>query len=148
MAHTLPMPLLSLLGFLPFGLQPCHAFALTPGLPRNLATPCLGREPKGRVVTEIVPVGLSKLWTAITLDCRVRLQRGLNQSCSPRQGLSNAMLQSQVEFWEEVDSRLLVVESQGTNLTPGPSFAHNLGCRCPNDQCKTIFNIYVSRPFQ
>jgi hypothetical protein len=31
---------------------------------------------------------------------------------------------------------------------PGPSFAHNLGCKCPNDQCKAIFDIYVSRPFQ
>jgi hypothetical protein len=33
------MPLLSLPGFLPFGLQPCHAFALIPGLPSSwLAT--------------------------------------------------------------------------------------------------------------
>jgi hypothetical protein len=49
---------------------------------------------------------------------------------------------------EKVDSRLLVVGSQTTSLTPGPSFAHNLGWRCPNDQCKAIFDIYVSRPFQ
>jgi hypothetical protein len=49
---------------------------------------------------------------------------------------------------EEVDSRLLVVESQTANLTPSPSFAHNLGCRCPNGQCEAIFDIYVSRPFQ
>jgi hypothetical protein len=33
-------------------------------------------------------------------------------------------------------------------LTPGPSFAHNLGCRCSNYQCEAIFDIYVSRPFQ
>jgi hypothetical protein len=49
---------------------------------------------------------------------------------------------------EEVDSRLLVVGSQTASLTPGPSFAHNLGCRCPNGQCEAIFDIYVSRPFQ
>jgi len=49
---------------------------------------------------------------------------------------------------EEVDSRLLVVRSQTASLTPGPSFAHNLGCRCPNCQCEAIFDIYVSRPFQ
>jgi hypothetical protein len=33
-------------------------------------------------------------------------------------------------------------------LTPGPSFAHNLGYRCPNGQCEAIFYIYASRPFQ
>ncbi len=34
------------------------------------------------------------------------------------------------------------------NLTSDPSFAHNLGCRCPNCQCEAICDIYVSRPFQ
>jgi len=34
------------------------------------------------------------------------------------------------------------------SLTPGPSFAHNLGCKCPNDQCEGILDIYISRPFQ
>jgi hypothetical protein len=41
-----------------------------------------------------------------------------------------------------------VVRSQTVISTPGPSFAHNLGCRCPNYQCEGIFDIYVSRPFQ
>jgi hypothetical protein len=41
-----------------------------------------------------------------------------------------------------------VVGSQTASLTPGPSFAHNLGCRCPNGQCEAIFDIYASRPFQ
>jgi hypothetical protein len=49
---------------------------------------------------------------------------------------------------KEVDSRLLVVGSQTASLTPDPSFAHNLGDRCPNGQCETIFDIYASRPFQ
>jgi len=40
---------------------------------------------------------------------------------------------------EEVDSRLLVVGSQIVSLILGPSFAHNLGCRCPNGQCKAIW---------
>ncbi len=40
-----------------------------------------------------------------------------------------------------------MVGSQIVSLTPGPSFAHNLGCRCPNDQCEAIFDIYASRPF-
>ncbi len=49
---------------------------------------------------------------------------------------------------EGIDSWLLVVGSQTASLTPGPSFAHNLGCRCPNCQCEGIFDIYVPRPFQ
>ncbi len=58
------------------------------------------------------------------------------------------MSHAQIGRREEVDSRLLVVGSQIASLTPGPSFAHNLGCRCPNRQCEGIFDIYVSRPFQ
>jgi hypothetical protein len=58
------------------------------------------------------------------------------------------MSHSQIGCWKEVDSWLLVVGSQTASLTPGPSFVHNLGCRCPNDQCEAIFDIYVSRPFQ
>jgi len=49
---------------------------------------------------------------------------------------------------DRVDSRLFVVESQTASLTPGPSFAHNLCCRCPNGSCEAIFDIYTSRPFQ
>ncbi len=58
------------------------------------------------------------------------------------------MLHSRFGCWEEVDSQLLVVRSQIASLTPGPSFAHNLGCRCPNGQCEAISDIYTSRPFQ
>jgi hypothetical protein len=103
---------------------------------------------ESRNCPKIVPAGLSELWTAITPDCGVGSRRGLNQSCNPRRDLSNAMSHSQIGHREEVDSRLLVVRSQTASLTPGPSFAHNLGCRCPNDQCEAIFDIYVSRPFQ
>jgi hypothetical protein len=49
---------------------------------------------------------------------------------------------------EQVDSRLLVVGSQTASLTPDPSFAHNLGCRCPNGSCEAILDMYTSRPFQ
>ncbi len=98
-------------------------------------------EMESRNCPEIIPIGVSGLWTAITPDYRVRSRRGLNQSCSPRRDLSNAMLHSQIGSREEVNSRLLVVGSQTASLTPGPSFAHNLGCRCPNDQCEAIFDI-------
>jgi hypothetical protein len=97
---------------------------------------------------DFVPAGLPKLWTAITPDCRVGSRRGLNQSCSPRRDLFNAVSHSRIGHWEHIDSRLLVVGSQTASLTPGPSFAHNLGCRCPNCQCEGIFDIYVSRIFQ
>jgi hypothetical protein len=53
------------------------------------------------------------------------------------------MLHSPFGGREEVDSRLLEVESQTVNLTPGPSFAHNLGEKYPNGQCEAIFDIYV-----
>jgi len=71
-----------------------------------------------------------------------------NQSCSPRRDLFNAMSHTQIRRRKEVDCRLLVVGSQTASLTPGPSFAHNLGFRCLNCQCEGIFDIYVSRPFQ
>ncbi len=97
---------------------------------------------------EIVPVGVPGLWESIAPRPNLGLGRGLNQSCSPRRDLSNAMSHFRNARRERVDSRLLRVGSQTANLTPGPSFAHNLGCRCPNDQCEAIFDIYVSRPFQ
>ncbi len=97
---------------------------------------------------EIVPIGVPGLWELITPDCRVRSRRGLNHSCSLPRDLSNTLSHSQIGCWEEVDSRLLVVGSQTTSLTPDPSFAHNLGYKCPNDQCEAIFDIYASIPFQ
>jgi hypothetical protein len=41
-----------------------------------------------------------------------------------------------------------MVGSQAASLTPGPSFAHNLGCICPNGSCEAILDIYTSRTFQ
>jgi hypothetical protein len=72
---------------LPLGPQPSNAFALIPGLPsfwlatlqclcldswacfllaRNLATPCLGREPKARVATNTINFTVS-LYTLVTM---------------------------------------------------------------------------------
>jgi hypothetical protein len=44
-----------------------------------------------------------------------------------------------------VDSWLLVVGSQIGNLTPDPSFGHNLCFRCPNGRSKPILDIYILR---
>jgi hypothetical protein len=70
-----------------------------------------------------------------------------NQSCSSPRELFNAMSHSRIGCWEEVDSRLLMIGSQTASLISGPSFAHNLGCRCPNDPCEGILDIHASRPF-
>ncbi len=81
------------------------------------------------------------LWTVIAPRLELGSGRSFNQSCSSHRELSNAVSHSLRRRREEVDSRLLVVGSQTGNLTPGPSFAHNLGCRCPNCQCEGIFDI-------
>jgi hypothetical protein len=93
-------------------------------------------------------VGVPGLWTPISPDSRVRSQRGLKKSCSPHQGLFNAVSYSQIGCREDIDSRLLVVGSQTASLTPGPSFGHNLCLRYPNEQCEPILDIYVSIAFQ
>jgi hypothetical protein len=112
--------------------------ALFPGTPKL----------KSRNCPETVPGGVLGLWEVITPDYQVWSQRGLNQGYSPGWYLSNDVLRSQFGGQEEVDSWLFVVGSQIVSLTPGLSFAHNLGYRCPNDQCKAILDIYASRPFQ
>ncbi len=112
--------------------------------PRTPGTPGL----ESRNCPEIVPGRVLGLWELITPDCGVWSRQGLNQTCSPRRDLSNDVSHFRFGGREEVDSRLLVVGSQTASLTPGPSFAHNLGYRCPNGQCEAIFYIYASRPFQ
>jgi hypothetical protein len=112
--------------------------------PKTPGTPGL----ESRNCPEIVPSGVLGLWDLITPDCGVWSRRGLNQTCTPRRDLFNDVSHSQFGGRKKVDSRLLVVGSQTANLTTGASFAHNLGCRCPNGQCEAIFDIYASRPFQ
>ncbi len=112
--------------------------ALFPGTPKLESRNC----PK------TVPVEVPGLWELITPDCEVWSRQGLNQTCSPCRDLFNDVSHSQFGGLEEVDSWLFVVESQTGNLTPGPSFAHNLGYICPNGQGEAIFVIYASKPFQ
>jgi len=99
-------------------------------------------------VPKLSCVRLLGLWELISPNSDLRLEWGLNQSCSSPRELFNALLHSFCKRREEVDSWLLVVGSQIASLTPGPSFAHNLGCRCPNGSCEAILDIYTSRPFQ
>jgi hypothetical protein len=103
---------------------------------------------ESRNCPETVQGGVPRLWELITPYCKVWSRRGLNQTCSPRRDLFNDVSHSQFGGRNKTDSRLLVVGSQTASLTPGPSFAHNLGYRCPNDQCEAIFYMYASGPFQ
>jgi hypothetical protein len=105
------------------------------------------RDSQGGVL-KLSRVELPGLWELISPSSDLRLEWGLNQSCSSPWELSNALSHSFCELREEVDSRLLVVGSQTTNLTPIPSFAHNLSFRCSNGSCEAILDIYTSRPFQ
>jgi len=93
-------------------------------------------------------IRLPGLWELITLGSNVWLERGLKQTCSSPQELSNGVSHFTCTCRGRVDPRLLVVGSQIVNLTPGPSFNHNLCCKFPNGSCEAIFDIYTSRPFQ
>jgi hypothetical protein len=99
-------------------------------------------------VPKLSRVGLPELWNFVPPRPNLRSGRGLNQSYSLQRELSNAMSHSQIARREQVDSQFLMVGSQTASLTPGPSFAHNLGCKCPNGSCEAILDIYTSRPFQ
>jgi hypothetical protein len=131
-------------GLLPPSLQRVHPCISPPRLHPNGS---FSRDSQ-RGVSKLSRVGVSGLWTNITSCPNLRSGRGLNQSCSSPRELSNAMLHSISGRWEEVESWLLVVGSQTASLTPGPSFAHNLGCICLNGSCEAILDIYTSRPFQ
>ncbi len=105
--------------------------------PRNLhPNGFLSWDSQGRVLKLITP------------NSDLQLGWGLKQTCSSPQELSNSVLHSTFTHQDRVDSWLLVVESQTTNLTPGLSFDHNLCYRYPNSSCEAILDIYTSRPFQ
>jgi len=88
------------------------------------------------------------LWGAITLRANIGWSWGLKQSCSPCRELSNDMFHTIWRQVNRVNSWLFLVRSQIGNLTPDPSFGHNLCFRCPNEQCEPILNIYVPRVLQ
>jgi hypothetical protein len=93
-------------------------------------------------------LGLPGLWSPITLQVDLGSKCGLKQSCSSCRELSNGMSHVVCSQVNRVDSRLFLVRSQTANLTPGPSFGHNLCFRCPNEQLEPILDIYVPRAFQ
>ncbi len=125
-------------------LPPYSILCVTPWEPHS--NNIFSRDSQGGV-PKLSRVGLPGLWTLIFPGSDLPLEWGLNQTYSSPWELFNALSHSICRRWEEVDSWLLVVGSQTASLTPGPSFAHNLGCRCSNGLCKAILDIYTSRPF-
>jgi len=119
-------------------LPPYSIFCVTPREPHPNGT--FSRDSQGGV-PKLFWVGLPGLWELISPGSDLRLEWGLNQSCSSLRELSNDLSHSFCRRQERVNSRLLVVGSQIANLTPGLSFAHNLGCRCPNGSCEAILDI-------
>jgi hypothetical protein len=99
-------------------------------------------------VPKLSQFGLLGLWTLITPHPKLRSRRGLNQSCSSPQELSNGVSHFTFTHQNWVNSWLLVVGSQIVSLTLGLSFDHNLCYKCPNGSCEAILDIHTSRPFQ
>jgi hypothetical protein len=99
-------------------------------------------------VPKLSQFGLPRLWTLITPHPELGSGRGLNQSCSSPRELSNSVSHFTYMYRNRVASWLLVVGSQITSLTTGPSFDQNLHCICPNGSCKVVLDIYTLRPFQ
>ncbi len=107
-----------------------NGFSL-PGLPRDSHVGV----PKSRQLR------LPGLWSLITLRADFESKCGMKQSCSSRRELFNSMSHVVYSQVNRVDSRLFLVGSQTSNLTPGPSFGHNLCFICPNVQCEPILDI-------
>jgi hypothetical protein len=84
----------------------------------------------------------------ITFSLDLQLIWGWKQCCSPHRELSKGMWHATYTQGIWVDYRLLVVGSQIGNLTPCPSFDHNLCFKCSNGSCEPILDIYVPRDFQ
>jgi hypothetical protein len=99
-------------------------------------------------VPKLPRLGLSWIWGAITLHANFWLKLKFEQNCNPYQDLLNVMSHAICMHRNWVDSRLLVVGSQTTNLTLDPSFGYNLCFKCLNGQCEPILDIYVPRTFQ
>ncbi len=99
-------------------------------------------------------MGISKfpkplqLWGPITLCANLWLRWGYKKSYIPHWDLSNGMWHVTCTQGNQGDSWLLVIGSLNANLTPNPSFGHNLCFNYLNGSCKHILDIYVHRAFQ
>jgi hypothetical protein len=104
------------------------------------------RLPSGSL--EISKVGIPVILGAHNFMCSLWLRWGLKQSFSPHQEHSNGLSHATFTWGNWGDSKLLMVGNQIGDLTPDPSFGHNLCLKCPNKSCKIVLNIWVPRAFQ
>jgi hypothetical protein len=107
----------------------------------------LSRDSQVRV-PKLQQLGLPRLWGCITSCADLRSQWGLKQSFSPHWELFKSISHVSYTHGNWVDSLLLMIRSQTTNLTPDHYFGHNLHYRCPNGRCEPILGIYASRAFR
>ncbi len=98
-------------------------------------------------VPKFPKLGLPQLWRPITSCADLRLRWGLKKNYNFHRELFNDMWHTICTQINHSDSWLLVIGSQINNLTPGPSFGHNLYFKYPNGSCEHILYIYVLRPF-
>jgi hypothetical protein len=103
--------------------------------------------PKLRVL-KFSKLGLSWLWGPITFHAYLWLKWGLKQSCSFYRKLFKGTWNVTYTQVNQCYYQLLMVRNQIGNLTPGPSFGHQLYFKYPNGSCEHILNIHVPRSFQ
>jgi hypothetical protein len=99
-------------------------------------------------VSKFPKLGLSWLWRPIILCSNLQLKWGLKQSCITYQDLFNNMLHDTYTHRNWGNFWLLMVGSQTANLTPDPSFGHNLCLKCPNESWDPNLDIYILKSFQ
>jgi hypothetical protein len=92
-------------------------------------------------------LGLLQLWGPITLCENLRSKWSLKQNCNLCGDLSNDMWHVTCTQGSQGDSWLLMVGSQIGNLTPDPSFGHNLCFNHPNESCEPILNTFMFQEF-
>ncbi len=92
-------------------------------------------------------LGFSQLWGPIILFVNLWLKWQLKKSFSHGWELSKVMWHATCTQGNRGNSRLLMVGNQIGNLTPGPSFGHNLCVKYSNGSCELILNIYVPKAF-
>jgi hypothetical protein len=92
-------------------------------------------------VPKLPKLRIPQLWGPITSRADLRSRWGLKKNCSSCRELSNSMSHATFTQVNPIDSWFLVVKNQMANLTPNPSFGHNLCFRCPNGWCESILDI-------
>ncbi len=98
-------------------------------------------------ISKFPKLGLLTLWKPITSCANLRLRWDLKKKYSVHWGFSNNMWQVTCMQVNQSNFSLLVIANQIGILTSGLFFYHNLCFKYPNESCKPILDIYVSKAF-